>query len=351
MKGILMRAVVGVAVSLLAVPVVAGHAQAKRVLRVPADFPKVQTAIDSAKEGDTVLVAPGRYYENLVFKGQNIVLASEFVRTRDRSAIERTILDGSRPAHPDSGAVVTIWRFEDSTAVVEGFTITGGTGTVWFDNKDKINFREGGGIIVDLSGPTIRNNIIEGNVAIDKGKMLSAGGGGIRVGFAEPIIERNVIRNNKGRYGGGVVLFHSAATLRDNVITGNEGGEDFGGAGIWVVGYFSQKLTNVIEHNTIAGNIGRADTTLPQGRRRISGKGAGLHFGFSRAIFRNNIIWGNTPDQVQNWGGTPPVITASVVQGGWEGAGNIDVDPQFADATFYTLKPGSRAKNYGARVK
>ena len=346
-----MRAVVGVAVSLLAVPVVAGHAQAKRVLRVPADFPKVQTAIDSAKEGDTVLVAPGRYYENLVFKGQNIVLASEFVRTRDRSTIERTILDGSRPAHPDSGAVVTIWRFEDSTAVVEGFTITGGTGTVWFDNKDKINFREGGGIIVDLSGPTIRNNIIEGNVAIDKGKMLSAGGGGIRVGFAEPIIERNVIRNNKGRYGGGVVLFHSAATLRDNVITGNEGGEDFGGAGIWVVGYFSQKLTNVIEHNTIAGNIGRADTTLPQGRRRISGKGAGLHFGFSRAIFRNNIIWGNTPDQVQNWGGTPPVITASVVQGGFQGAGNIDVDPQFADASYFALKPGSPAKNYGARVK
>jgi len=225
-----MRGVAGVASILLFVPVTAGLAQAKRVLRVPADFAKVQTAIDSAKEGDTVLVAPGRYYENLVFKGQNIVLASEFARTRDRSAIERTILDGSRPAHPDSGAVVTIWRFEDSTAVVEGFTITGGTGTVWFDNKDKINFREGGGIIVDLAGPTIRNNIIEGNVAIDKGKMLSAGGGGIRVGFAEPIIERNVIRNNKGRYGGGVVLFHSAATLRNNVITGNEGGEDFGGA-------------------------------------------------------------------------------------------------------------------------
>ena len=346
-----MRGVAGVASILLFVPVTAGLAQAKRVLRVPADFAKVQTAIDSAKEGDTVLVAPGRYYENLVFKGQNIVLASEFARTRDRSAIERTILDGSRPAHPDSGAVVTIWRFEDSTAVVEGFTITGGTGTVWFDNKDKINFREGGGIIVDLAGPTIRNNIIEGNVAIDKGKMLSAGGGGIRVGFAEPIIERNVIRNNKGRYGGGVVLFHSAATLRNNVITGNEGGEDFGGAGIWVVGHFSQKLTNVIEHNTIAGNIGRPDTTLPQGRRRISGKGAGLHFGFSRAIFRNNIIWGNTPDQVQNWGGTPPVITASVVQGGYQGTGNIDVDPQFADATYFALKPGSPAKSAGARVK
>jgi hypothetical protein len=329
----------------------AGLAQGKRVLRVPADFPKVQAAIDSARSGDTVLVAPGRYYENLQFRGQNIVLASEFVRSRDRSAIERTILDGSRPAHPDSGAVVTIWRYEDSTAVVEGFTITGGTGTVWFDNKDKINFREGGGIIVDLAGPTIRNNIIEGNVAVDKGTMLSAGGGGIRVGFAEPIIEQNVIRNNKGRYGGGIVLFHSAATVRNNVIAGNEGGQDFGGAGIWVVGYYSQKLTNLIEHNTIAGNVGRVDSTLPEGRRRISGKGAGLHFGFSRAIIRDNIIWGNTPDQVQNWGESPPVITASVVQGGYQGTGNIDLDPQFADMTYFALKPGSPAKNRGARVK
>ena len=341
--------VTAVGFAMLLVPGSVGWAQAKRVLRVPADFPRVQTAIDSARNGDTVLVAPGRYFENLVFRGQNIVLASEFARTRDRSAIERTILDGSKPAHPDSGAVVTIWRFEDSTAVVEGFTITGGTGTVWFDNKDKINFREGGGIIVDLAGPTIRNNIIEGNVAVDKGTMLSAGGGGIRVGFAEPIIERNIIRNNKGRYGGGVVLFHSAATVRDNVITGNEGGEDFGGAGIWVVGYFSQKLTNLIEHNTIVANVGHADTTAPRGRRQISGKGAGLHFGFSRAVFRNNIIWGNAPDQVQNWGGTPPVITASVVQGGFPGTGNLDVDPQFADGTYLGLRSGSPAKGFGAR--
>ena len=338
------------AAAVMLVPGSLALGQGNRVLRVPADFPRIQAAIDSAKHGDTVLVAPGRYFENLVFKGQNIVLASEFARSRDRSVIARTILDGSRPVHRDSGAVVTIWRYEDSTAVVEGFTITGGTGTVWFDNKDKINFREGGGIIVDLSGPTIRNNIIEGNVAIDKGTMLSAGGGGIRVGFAEPIIEHNIIRNNTGRYGGGIVLFHSAAKVRDNVITGNEGGEDFGGAGIWVVGYFSQHLTNVIEYNTIAGNTGRADTTLPKGRRQISGKGAGLHFGFSRALFRNNILWGNTPDQVQNWGGTPPVITESVVQGGFQGTGNIDVDPQFLDATYLRLKPGSPAKTAGPRA-
>ena len=73
------------------------------VLAVPAKYPSIQAAIDSAVPGDTVLVAPGRYYENIRFKGKGIVVASQFSRTRDAADIERTIIDGSRPAHPDTG--------------------------------------------------------------------------------------------------------------------------------------------------------------------------------------------------------------------------------------------------------
>ena len=72
------------------------------VLAVPAKFPSIQAAIDSAVPGDTVLVAPGRYYENIRFKGKGIVIASQFLRSRDATDIERTIIDGSRPAHPDT---------------------------------------------------------------------------------------------------------------------------------------------------------------------------------------------------------------------------------------------------------
>src|SRR5688500_432726 len=170
------------------------------VLTVPAKFPSIQAAIDSAVPGDTVLVAPGRYYENIRFKGKGIVVASQFSRTRDAADIERTIIDGSRPAHPDTGTVVRFVNLEDSTAVLEGLTITGGTGTVWLDAKDLAYFREGGGILCELGSPTIRYNHIVNNVAISKAKnvkgdsLISAGGGAIRCGYSEPTITNNVIR-------------------------------------------------------------------------------------------------------------------------------------------------------------
>src|SRR5690349_7287405 len=170
------------------------------VLAVPAKYASIQAAIDSAAPGDTVLVAPGRYYENIRFKGKGIVVASQFLRSRDAADIDRTIIDGSRPAHPDTGTVVRFVNQEDSTAVLEGFTITGGTGTIWLDAKDLQYFREGGGVLCELASPVIRFNHIVNNVAVSTSKnaagdsLLSAGGGGIRCGYSEPTIANNVIR-------------------------------------------------------------------------------------------------------------------------------------------------------------
>jgi hypothetical protein len=272
-----------------------------RTIRVPGDHPTVQQAIDSARNGDTVLVAPGRWMENLRLRGENIVLASEFILAHDTALIARTILDGSRPTHPDSGTVLSIYRFEDSTTVVEGFTITGGTGTVWYDNKDKILFREGGGILIDLAGPTIRDNVITGNRAdTARAGVLSAGGGGVRIGFADPILQHNVITHNHGRYGGGLVLFYAAATLRGNVITENTGGEDFGGAGLWLWGQLTRRLPNVVEDNVIQDN--RALPADGKGHLRrvqpMAGKGGGISMRDAGAVLRRNVVRRNVPDDV-----------------------------------------------------
>jgi hypothetical protein len=319
---------------------------APRVLQVPRDFPTIQGAIDAARPRDTVLVAPGRYVENLRFKGKGIVVASRFARTRDRRDVERTVIDGSRPAHPDSGSVVMFVNQEDTTAVLEGFTVTGGTGTVWLDAKDKIDFREGGGILCELSAPTIRHNHIQGNRATEvRSGVMSAGGGGIRCGYAEPVIVGNVIRDNGGRYGAGIVLFHSAATVRNNLIVRNRGGEDFGGGGLWVVGHLSRRLTNVIEHNTIARNV---VTGADTGRTAtMRGRGGGVITASANVTLRRNIIWGNAQargGQVDFPPGAPVALVENLVQGGAPGDGTLDADPRFVDEDRFELREGSPAR-------
>jgi Right handed beta helix region len=61
-------------------------AQFARILRVPADYPTIQAAVDAAQPDDLVLVAPGVYHEAVRVKSPGVTIRGE-----DRNA---TILDG-----------------------------------------------------------------------------------------------------------------------------------------------------------------------------------------------------------------------------------------------------------------
>ncbi|UCE19820.1 MAG: T9SS type A sorting domain-containing protein [Gemmatimonadota bacterium] len=303
------------------------------VIHVPGDQTSIQGGINAAVDGDTVLVAPGTYSENISFRGRNIVLASHFILNGDPDFIETTIIDGSNHTDPDTGSTVLIISGEDSTAVLEGFTVTGGTGTIWWDTHDLQWHREGGGILIELSSPTIRNNHVVDNEAVNLSGVIAAGGGGIRCMDGNPLIENNLVMHNRGTHAAGVEMLFSTGTIRRNVIVENSGGQLWGGGGF--LKYFGG--TTLLENNTIAGNSCTGGGDPPAGRG-----GAMVVWG-GVIIARNNIIWGNTQevgDQIHYAVNRSSDISYNDIEGGWEGVGNINEDPLFAD-DGYTLSENS----------
>lgn len=60
----------------------------------------------------------------------------------------------------------------------------------------------------------------------------------------------------------------------------------------------------------------------------------------SNVMLSNSILWGNTPSTVRTISGLAPAIVYCDVEGGWLGAGNLDVDPLFAEAGCWS-DPGT----------
>jgi len=292
-----------------------------QVINVPQDFPTIQGAIDVSQSGDTILVANGEYFENINFRNKNIVVCSNYVYGHNNEDIYNTIINGSVPVHPDTASCVIIAGSQDSTTVIQGFTLTGGMGTLWEDEHSPGSFyTEGGGILIQYSAPSIKNNIITGNFATNvPSGAVSAGGGAIRCGDGNPHLYNNIISHNQGKYGAGLVLNYSGAVIKNNVFAFNTGGQSYGGGGLWCLSNGSAPI--IIVNNTIVMNHSALG-------------GGGIRLWSSAAQITNNIIWGNTATtnpQIQGYGGT---VTYCCIEGGWTGEGNIDQDPELTDNLF-----------------
>lgn len=290
------------------------------IRNVPGTYSTIQSAINACTNGDTVVVAAGTYFENINFRGKKIVVTSTYYLTNNPSIINSTIINGSTPVYPDTGTCVMFNNNEDSTTVLQGFSITGGTGTKWHDEHSAGTYREGGGILIQYSSPVIQNNIIYNNLVTDITGVVSTGGGGMRIGDSYPRIYNNVVMNNTGRYGAGIVLNFSGCIMKNNLICNNFGSFQYGaGSAIWINNNFSQP--RLIQNNTIVNNSATAGTG-----------GINLYNSTETGTLRNNIVWGNTPTQIQ--GGSSLSITYCDFQGGISGAGNINLNPQFSDTNF-----------------
>ncbi len=280
---------------------------AAAILNVPGEFATIQEALDTRaiSDGDTVLVQPGIYTENINFGGHNVTVGSLFLTTGDRSYITSTVIDGD-----SSGSVLTFENDEDSSAAIIGFTITNG----YAEN--------GGGILCINSGPTIEDNIIIGNIA-------GREGGGIFCSYSNPVIRYNRIMANEAALGGGICYKYynsangggnvddqfitrenSLPSIANNIISGNSA--EVGG-GIYCLG---SKL--LICNSTITENIAE--------------RGGGIFCLDPGLEITSTILWGNLADEGPQIVGASIVINYSNIEGGWNGDGNIDLDPLFRDA-------------------
>ncbi|MFN0034946.1 MAG: FG-GAP-like repeat-containing protein [Saprospiraceae bacterium] len=320
-------------------------AYAQTTHRVPADFPKIQAAIDAAQTGDTVLVSPGVYFENLQLRGRDIVLSSRyFLESDPAKTIRETIIDGSQPAQPDTASCILIWKGETQATVIQGFTLRGGKGTRWYDHYVPGYFREGGGILSEASSPLIRHNIIRDNTVPKEGaELVSHGGGGIRCGDGSPRIEGNqIIHNRADGYGGGIVLnYCPGAVVAHNVIAHNIGGKDFSGGGFWATGLAGS--VNTLLNNTIAYNQSPGPAT------QFGGKAGGV-WAFSITLkLQNNIVWGNAQASGKPiaHSGASLQMEYNCVESTHSGMGTIYGDPMFRDTLSFVLEAGSPAIDAG----
>jgi hypothetical protein len=298
-------------------------------LKVPQQFGSIQAAISAAQNGDTVLVAPGTYYENINFRRKGIVVASLFLTTNDTAYIDQTVINGSQPLHADTASCVIITGANlaastDSSAALIGFRITAGTGTKWDDEHNPgSKYREGGGILIQYSSPRILFNHICYNQAIYILGCVSGGGGAIRCGDGDPKIRNNVIDHNQGRYGAGLVFNFSGADIRNNIIAMNWGGEDFGGSGIWAYGVDGLSRPRNVVNNTIVYNSSALN-------------GGGIRVWSTSMNLVNNILYFNSaPTGAQILNGGTTTVSYCDVQGGWAGTGNLALDPAFALENYY----------------
>jgi hypothetical protein len=282
----------------------------------------------------------------------------------------------------------------DETTLFDGFTITGGNANKFPSSGGgvKISYGNprisnctfsynsaysGGGVDIYSSSPILTNCIVVTNFAEDTG-------GGIDNSDCSPTFINCIFDNNFAYYygGGGINNFKSHPNLIDCVFVGNttdgyfaeggamrnyasnpfltncifksnlaingysaQGGAIYNVSDVYMIGYTPQFIgsdpvfSNCIFTDNMAGegagicNVRNCNPSLTN--CTFSGNsaqnGALLYNLSSSPVLTNCILWNGSNEIWNNYASTV-TITYSNIQGGWEGEGNIDVDPLFADA-------------------
>jgi hypothetical protein len=305
-------------VSALALVCCAGSAWSATI-NVPGDQPTIQSAINAAVAGDEILVAPGVYAERIDFLGKAIT-----VRSAGGAAV--TTIDASTLTLP-TGPVVLFTQGEGPGAVLDGFTITGGSGTrgagarigtttvassptiqnvVFLNNSSDSatsTLRRGGAVSIQsptaapVSSPTFINVVFTGNTSGSTTRTSARGGavdiaGGVITFTGCTFTNNRVIGSTSGNVTGGAIHIDSGtvtisnSTFTTNASQGSTSGSSgaFGGA----INMANGSLT--VNNTTFTGNTSTSDgATIAQanGTTTVSGGSIANSSGGGGSAFRS----------------------------------------------------------------
>lgn len=269
----------------------------------------LQTALDSAVDGDTIYSAQGVYTGSggavltvtksiTLYGGWDGTLTTPVVR--DAEAYPTTL-------HGEDGRRVVAVQGSISPTI-DGFIITGGNGA------------NGGGVYIFDAAPLIQNNVITANRTITSAYDGGRGGGIFIGGESKAVIARNRILSNTSGYGGG--LYHignTAVTITANLINDNVAGDRGGG-------FMLELSPDIVQANVISGNTAVRDgggVMIWAASPRLDGNqiqgnaadlGGGLTMGNNaRPDLFNNLLIDNSKDGILVNSSSPVVVNNTIV--------------------------------------
>ncbi len=269
------------------------------------DYLTIQEGIDAASYGDTVLVAPGTYYEHLY-----VGPTADGVTLLSGAGPESTIIDNEGASYY---SVIHCENVGPDTRI-EGFTITGGDSYYW-----------GGGVRADNADVRIAS------CTITDCRAPNMQGGGIGSDYSSIEVSGCWIEGNRGGDGGGIGVWRGEAIIKENTIIGNVAASFVGnqsGGGIYVSCGHAEITDNLIEGNSalFGGGIqdwGSGDLSVLDNRiigNTASYDGGGIALYHSSCLATGNIIadnhavmWGGGAVDVRSSSSSPPRASAQFI--------------------------------------
>jgi parallel beta-helix repeat protein len=290
------------------------------------------------------------------------------------------------PTRSDNCYTVVMGNYTDKTAVLDGFTITGGN-----DRTPRFEIPPGGGGMYNEYGsPTINNctfadnsasvcgggmiNVHDSNPILTNCKFIrnySGGGGGVYNGDSRPTFINCTFMSNYADFGAGMDNSDSNSilincTFSHNISSGSAGG--LGNldsnpllAGCRFIGnratrsgggIYNNESNPIMENCLMSGNIisdagggmyvySNSNPTLKNctfvGNWGVRGKSIGCYSNpdkINNIKLINCILW-DGDNEISNDDNSIITITYSDMQGGWEGQGNINIDPLFVNPGYW----------------